>query len=208
MLRMWRHLHLLKRGGRGHDPSGAAGTAPGELVVLCPACPYPEINLPDGWESVAKSSECVGTLSLCFRRLHSSRYLYYQSFGIDACFRFKQRQISSYEKDPELGPGFAYVVAWEPYHRYLSKSGNRKEVRDLLFLVGGLRLTIHRLVPVQAYPPLNTQTRNSRRDIPPLVSFARHVATSSFSRKVLASFRREKGLSCIPKPIHSLLKSF
>ena len=59
MIRIWRHLHLLKRGGRGHSPGGAAGTAPGELAVLCPACPYPDINLPTDWKSVPKSSEYV-----------------------------------------------------------------------------------------------------------------------------------------------------
>lgn len=60
------------------------------------------------------------------------RFLYYQSFGIDACFRFKRRQISSYEKDPELGPGFAYVVAWEPYNQYLLKHANQREVNNSL----------------------------------------------------------------------------
>ena len=57
------------------------------------------------------------------------RFLYYQSFGIDACFRFKRRQISSYEKDPELGPGYAYLVAWEPYSEYLRRFTNQEEVR-------------------------------------------------------------------------------
>ena len=46
----WRHLKLLKWGGRGHDPSDVVGTKPGELVVVCPSCPHPGINLPDGWE--------------------------------------------------------------------------------------------------------------------------------------------------------------
>lgn len=59
MVRMWRHLHLLKRGGRAHDPTGAQGTAPGELAVLCPACPHPNINLPPDWRSAPKESECV-----------------------------------------------------------------------------------------------------------------------------------------------------
>lgn len=57
------------------------------------------------------------------------RYLYYQMFGIDACFRFKRRQISSYKKDPELGPGYAYVVAWEPYREYLRRFTDQTEVR-------------------------------------------------------------------------------
>ena len=55
MLRVWRHLRLLRRGGRAHDPAGAKGTTPGELAVLCPACPYPDINLPPDWRSAAKA---------------------------------------------------------------------------------------------------------------------------------------------------------
>lgn len=47
----WRHLKLLKRAGRGHDPSGVEATQPGELAVPCPSCPRPGINLPVGWES-------------------------------------------------------------------------------------------------------------------------------------------------------------
>ena len=50
MLVQWHHLKLLKRGGRGHDPSGAAGTKAGELVLMCPSCPHPGINFPEGWE--------------------------------------------------------------------------------------------------------------------------------------------------------------
>jgi len=60
-----------------------------------------------------------------------SRYLYYQMFGIDACFRFKRRQVSSYEKDPELGPGYAYLVVWEPYRKYLRRFTNQTEVRPV-----------------------------------------------------------------------------
>jgi len=66
MLRMWRHLHLLKRGGRAHDPTGAEGTAPGELAVRCPACPYPDINLPANWTSAPKDLEFVLCLLYLF----------------------------------------------------------------------------------------------------------------------------------------------
>ncbi|KAG5219381.1 CxC2 domain-containing protein [Salix suchowensis] len=41
MSREWRHLLQLKRSARGHHPDGAEGTQPGELAVLCPACPQP-----------------------------------------------------------------------------------------------------------------------------------------------------------------------
>jgi hypothetical protein len=45
-----RHLLLLKRGGRGHDPGGAKAIKSGELAVQCPACLHPGVNLPDNWE--------------------------------------------------------------------------------------------------------------------------------------------------------------
>ncbi|KAK0237086.1 hypothetical protein EDD85DRAFT_770775, partial [Armillaria nabsnona] len=49
MLIQWRHLKLLKRGGRAHDVKGPEGTQPGDLAILCPSCPHPGINLPLDW---------------------------------------------------------------------------------------------------------------------------------------------------------------
>ena len=49
----WRHLKMLKRGGRCHDPTGVNGTKRGELAVRCPACPRPEVNLPPNWSTVS-----------------------------------------------------------------------------------------------------------------------------------------------------------
>ena len=53
MVREWKHLKMLKRAGRGHDPTGVLGTKQGELVVQCPACPSPGINIPDNWDTVS-----------------------------------------------------------------------------------------------------------------------------------------------------------
>ena len=50
MVHEWRHLKMLKRAGRGHDPDGVDATQPGQLAVVCPACPHPDRNLPAGWE--------------------------------------------------------------------------------------------------------------------------------------------------------------
>ena len=58
-LRMWRHIKMVKRGGRLYDSTGVGGTSPGELAVLCPACPIPSINLPPNWHSVGKDIEYV-----------------------------------------------------------------------------------------------------------------------------------------------------
>lgn len=51
MVRQWRHLTLVKRAGRGHDPLGVSATALGECAVACPACPQPGRNLPDDWKN-------------------------------------------------------------------------------------------------------------------------------------------------------------
>jgi hypothetical protein len=127
-LRMWRHLRMTKRGGRSYDPSGISGTSPGELAVLCPACPIPSVNLPPDWQTVKKDEYVDLSCNYYFSNSVYPRFLYYQSFGVDACFRFKRRQVSNYEKDPELGPGYAYLVAWDSYSEYLRRFTNQKEV--------------------------------------------------------------------------------
>jgi hypothetical protein len=57
MVREWRHLKMLKRAGRGHDPSGVENTKRGECAVLCPACPQPNKNLPDDWQTAPKTKQ-------------------------------------------------------------------------------------------------------------------------------------------------------
>lgn len=51
MCLQWRHLKLLKRGGRGLCENGVASTDNGELAIQCPSCPRPGININDNWES-------------------------------------------------------------------------------------------------------------------------------------------------------------
>jgi hypothetical protein len=56
MVREWRHLKMLKRSGRGHDPAGVEATKEGQLAVLCPACPQPDKNLPRNWEDAGENA--------------------------------------------------------------------------------------------------------------------------------------------------------
>lgn len=58
MVREYRHLKMLKRAGRGHDPAGVAATKAGGCAVLCPACPQPGLNLQDGWERADPKQRC------------------------------------------------------------------------------------------------------------------------------------------------------
>jgi len=73
MVLQWRHLKMLERGGRGHDLMGIEGTQSGELTVLCPLCPHPGINLPEGWEDVLIEKRSVYLHTLYFLDLICSQ---------------------------------------------------------------------------------------------------------------------------------------
>ncbi|TFK81526.1 hypothetical protein K466DRAFT_501978 [Polyporus arcularius HHB13444] len=108
----WRHLKMLKRGGRAHDPSGVAGTLPGQLAIGCPACPRPGINIPDNWDTISDDL----------------KYLYVLSVAIDACFRLKRRAVSDEHKDPILGSGWGYFVEDSGYREILTQYAEQKEM--------------------------------------------------------------------------------
>jgi hypothetical protein len=133
MIRQWRHLKMLKRSGRGHDPSGIAATKRGELAVLCPACPQPNKNLPVGWEDVPPNRRCFyfkSWVRICM--LTCSRWLYALFLAIDANFRLTRKSVSNDKTDPGLGSGWAYFVEEQPYKAHLAKFGNLpQEVRTI-----------------------------------------------------------------------------
>ncbi|KAF7321778.1 CxC2 domain-containing protein [Mycena kentingensis (nom. inval.)] len=110
--RQWRHLHLLKRAGRGHDKYGVAGTGEGELAIRCPACPRPGINLPEDWADAAPEDKCLYTMVI----------------ALDACFRLKRRLFSSWVRDPGLGTGWAYLVEALGYEKFIASVGEQKEM--------------------------------------------------------------------------------
>ncbi|KAJ7598527.1 hypothetical protein C8J56DRAFT_769409 [Mycena floridula] len=113
MVREWRHLHMIKRSGCGHDPSGVeeASNRPGALALKCPACPHTEINLPPGWRQAAEEKS----------------FLYALYIGMDANFKLKRKGVSSEAKDPSLSDGAAYFVAEKPYQEYLEKYKDIKQ---------------------------------------------------------------------------------
>ncbi|KAG1837469.1 hypothetical protein C8R48DRAFT_751632 [Suillus tomentosus] len=108
MVREWRHLKMLKRAGRGHDPGGVKSTQHGECAVLCPACPHPHKNLPDNWETVPKPKW----------------WLYALFLAIDANFRLKRRMVSKDSIDAGLSRGWAYFVDETEYKSYIHAHGS------------------------------------------------------------------------------------
>ncbi|TDL22048.1 hypothetical protein BD410DRAFT_815199 [Rickenella mellea] len=100
---IWRHLNMLKRSGRGHDPLGIDNTPPGGCAVECPACPHPGRNLPDGWQD-APANE----------RWNNSSFLLIDR-GI---------------KDPELGSGWAYFVEKNKYQEVLNATPDAPVINE------------------------------------------------------------------------------
>ncbi|KAF7322733.1 CxC2 domain-containing protein [Mycena chlorophos] len=128
MQRQYRHLLMLKRRGRGHAVSGAAGTAVGELAIRCPVCPRPEVNLPADWAEAPPEDQG----------------LYTQFLAMDACFALKRRLISNDYRDPPLSSGMAYMVEWEPYRQHILTITDEKEITNCSDFAG-VRLREHQV---------------------------------------------------------------
>ncbi|KAJ7739347.1 hypothetical protein B0H16DRAFT_1465303 [Mycena metata] len=114
MTREWRNLQMLKRSGRGHDPSGPKGTASGECALLCPACPHPGKNLPEGWKNCAESK----------------KFLYALFLALDANFRLKRKDVSSEEADPGLGDGWSFFCEVATYMAHLTDNWDKPQERS------------------------------------------------------------------------------
>ncbi|SJL02898.1 uncharacterized protein ARMOST_06239 [Armillaria ostoyae] len=105
MARQWRHLHLLLHGRKGCEPDGANNVGPEELAIVCPACPIPGVNLPDGWEDTPPLI----------------RWLYTLFVAMDANFRLKNLLHSDEISDPGLHTGNVYYVDDEKYKVHISQ---------------------------------------------------------------------------------------
>ncbi|KAF7349558.1 CxC2 domain-containing protein [Mycena sanguinolenta] len=113
VVRQWRNLRALKRGGMGNDPDRlTAETREGELAVECLACPKAGVNLPAGWEDAPPEM----------------RFLYTIFLAIDACFRLKRKKISSWASDPSIQDGWFYFVPSAAYAEFVETLGEQKEM--------------------------------------------------------------------------------
>ena len=123
VMRLWRHLTMLKRAGRCHSPTGASGTCEGELVVQCPACPHPGRNLPQGWDTLPLEERQVlnryYVIGLVIHVLiNFTRWKYTLFVSLDGNFRLwaKEKGI----RDVELSPGWSYYVENSRYSAVLN----------------------------------------------------------------------------------------
>ena len=63
---------------------------------------------------------------------HIPRFLYALFVALDANFRLKRKDISSEEKDPGLGNGWAFYCEVEKYMGHVKKNWNQKQEVCLL----------------------------------------------------------------------------
>ncbi|KAF8166405.1 hypothetical protein BJ912DRAFT_1025886 [Pholiota molesta] len=114
MAHEWRHLLLLKRAGRGHDPNGAEATKEGECAVLCPACPQPGKNMAENWQQRPEHLRFLDTLFV----------------AMDANFRLKRKNVSSHESDPGLSKGLSYFVEDTRYRDHIKNYISEAELKS------------------------------------------------------------------------------
>ncbi|PPQ82566.1 hypothetical protein CVT24_004822 [Panaeolus cyanescens] len=112
MIMQWRHLMMLKWAGRALDPGGAKETKAGELAILCPSCPFPNINLPGNWRDAPKDKSFLYRLFAC----------------MDANFRLKNQLVSNWDQDPGLGLGLAYMIPRKEYENYCKKMATEQDL--------------------------------------------------------------------------------
>ncbi|KAJ7116090.1 hypothetical protein C8R44DRAFT_628252 [Mycena epipterygia] len=112
MSRQYAFLQRLRRAGRGHDAAGIAATKPGELMVVCWACPYDGRNLPANWRDVDPKY----------------RYLFRLILAMDANFKLKNKICARERDDPSLGPGWGAFVEPKNYKKHLRKYVGEKDI--------------------------------------------------------------------------------
>ncbi|KAJ7722485.1 hypothetical protein DFH07DRAFT_872061 [Mycena maculata] len=113
IIRQYRMTLMMKRAGRGHDPTGVHGTAQGELALRCRSCPQDGRNVPQGWDKI-NWVEMPEDL-----RLTSRRYKYFTFLAQDCNFRLINRDVSTAAKDPILGDGLGYFIHYGKYSEFL-----------------------------------------------------------------------------------------
>lgn len=147
----WRHIKLLLRGGRAHDPDGIDTTTEGSLAVECAACPHPGRNLPDDWEDAPADRKYVLYIRfslLC--SLNTNRWLYTLYLMMDTNFRLKLKDCGV--DDVYFGPGWAYMVEDSKFKEFLDVYAQDKI--EVSFLVHDVRVVVHTIIFIPDQPLL------------------------------------------------------
>ncbi|KAI1784147.1 hypothetical protein LXA43DRAFT_1101707 [Ganoderma leucocontextum] len=94
----WRVQQMRKTAGFGHRDEDIG---PGDLAVRCPACPQPDLNLPDDWKT------------------DDAQWKYTWSVVMDGNFSAQHRKMRNPGDDIPLADGHAFMVQDAPYKEHL-----------------------------------------------------------------------------------------
>ncbi|KAF7368058.1 CxC2 domain-containing protein [Mycena sanguinolenta] len=100
--------------GEGMIRPASLGPSMESARFLCPACPQPGKNLPADWRNVPDEKQ----------------FLYALFLALDANFRLKRKDVSSEEKDPGLGNGWAFYCEVKKYMQHVKEHWNDKQDRS------------------------------------------------------------------------------
>lgn len=106
----------------------------GELAVACIACLRPGVNLPENWLATASEKRYIAFFPPVLPNQQpppSHRFLYMLFVAVDACFRLKRKDVSSWELDPSLQDGQSYFVSAKPYAAWCETLKDQTDVGRL-----------------------------------------------------------------------------
>jgi hypothetical protein len=145
MVRCWRHIKMLKRSARFIQEGGASSTKEGELALVCPSCPYPDINLPEDWKSAPLSIRYVLLYHTYYTGIltHSFSFIYSLFSMADCNFRLRNRAHKKGHRDESLGQDGAYFVKLPPFNEFIKNSIHDDDVSFSFFFCSSYSLRIH-----------------------------------------------------------------
>lgn len=121
---------MLKRSGCGHTVDGVIDCKPGDCAVLCPACPYPGINMPEDVKEIPIADRYVNVIFPLLTLTDIFRWLFAVFIAIDANFRLRRKDVSNVDVDPSLNRGRAFVVERGEFRKHLEEFGSQKDEKS------------------------------------------------------------------------------
>ena len=116
VFRIWCDLQARKHAGFGHDPELANAGNPGSLVLYCPSCPQPGVNLPEGWQNEK-----------------DAQWKYARVLNMDGNFKADHLSMNT-PNDISLSDGLGFFVGAKQYAVHIKKSTD-SQVSFCVFLI-------------------------------------------------------------------------
>jgi hypothetical protein len=119
-------MKRLKWAGYGNKGSKVSDVKAGELMVFCPACPQPSINIPENWKD--DPARYVTHSLHGLKYLMFFRWVYKHIFVADGNFNADHVRQKNSSGDIWLSEGGGMIPNQEEYHAFLKTAIERLTV--------------------------------------------------------------------------------